>query len=166
MITKICTVCKVEKPLDEFSLSAHNKRDGRKSWCKECCSKKARVHEQKPEVKARTSARQRVRSERPEVKTKKQNEKLKRNYGLDVGVLAVMVLARDGKCDISGEETDLVVDHIHGTQIVRGLISRKRNSGIDLLGDNLEGVLEAADYLVASQFDVFAGIKRQQLKAA
>ena len=34
---KICTKCKILKPLSEYSLSKRAKRDGRQSSCKECC---------------------------------------------------------------------------------------------------------------------------------
>jgi Recombination endonuclease VII len=146
MATKICRGCKIEKSLEDFPL-AQSGRYGRGGQCRECRNEKESARQQKPEAKAREKDRY-----------------YKSSYGLDIGVLAMMVLARDGKCDIGGEETDLVVDHIHGTQIVRGLISRERNAGVGLLGDNLERVLKAADYLVASEFDVFAGIKQKQLQ--
>ena len=41
----------------------------------------------------------------------------------------------------------LQVDHIHGTLIFRGWVCRSCNTGIGALGDNLEGVLQAAIYL-------------------
>jgi hypothetical protein len=34
--SKICTKCRDEKPIDQFSLG--NAPDGRKYWCKKCCS--------------------------------------------------------------------------------------------------------------------------------
>jgi len=39
------------------------------------------------------------------------------------------------------------LDHIHGTTIVRGWLCRACNTGTGKLGDNLEGVLQAAVYL-------------------
>ena len=34
MKTKVCTKCKIEKDIDNFSKS--NKKDGLSYWCKEC----------------------------------------------------------------------------------------------------------------------------------
>ena len=41
----------------------------------------------------------------------------------------------------------LQVDHLHGTFTFRGWLCRDCNTGIGSLGDNLEGVLQAAVYL-------------------
>lgn len=41
----------------------------------------------------------------------------------------------------------LAVDHIHGTNVVRGLVCNKCNRGIGLLGDTQEGLLKAIKYL-------------------
>jgi len=41
----------------------------------------------------------------------------------------------------------LQIDHLHGTFTFRGWLCRECNTGIGSLGDNLEGVLQAAVYL-------------------
>ena len=41
----------------------------------------------------------------------------------------------------------LQIDHLHGTNTFRGWLCRACNSGTGKLGDNLEGVLQAAVYL-------------------
>ena len=41
----------------------------------------------------------------------------------------------------------LQVDHIHGSTTFRGWLCRNCNTGMGTLGDNLEGVLQAAIYL-------------------
>ena len=54
----------------------------------------------------------------------------------------------DGKvCEICGKSSPLVVDHCHVTGAIRGPLCYGCNSGIGLLGDNLEGVLRAVTYL-------------------
>jgi cytochrome c2 len=50
-------------------------------------------------------------------------------------------------CDCCGAKVVLQGDHIHGTLIFRGWVCRSCNTGIGALGDNLEGVLQAAIYL-------------------
>jgi len=51
-------------------------------------------------------------------------------------------------CDCCHKKTkNLEVDHIHGTFIFRGWLCTDCNSGMGKLGDNLEGLLQAAVYL-------------------
>lgn len=52
-------------------------------------------------------------------------------------------------CDCCGLEYSkrLVTDHEHGTTNIRGLLCHSCNTGIGKLGDNLEGLLKAVDYL-------------------
>lgn len=52
-------------------------------------------------------------------------------------------------CDCCGLESSkrLVSDHEHGTTKIRGLLCQSCNTGIGKLGDNLEGLLKAVDYL-------------------
>jgi len=52
------------------------------------------------------------------------------------------------RCDCCHKKTEnLQVDHIHGSTIFRGWLCTGCNSGVGKLGDNLEGVLQAAIYL-------------------
>ena len=43
--------------------------------------------------------------------------------------------------------SSLVVDHVRGTTNPRGWLCRSCNTGMGLLGDNLEGVMNAVKYL-------------------
>jgi len=54
---------------------------------------------------------------------------------------------RPNRCNLCYQRKFLTVDHIHGTAKVRGWLCSACNSGIGSLGDNLEGVLQAAVYL-------------------
>jgi len=50
---KICTKCKIEKPLDGFYNNKSNTSDGKHSWCKRCFLNEQRLRIQKnPEKKA------------------------------------------------------------------------------------------------------------------
>ena len=51
------------------------------------------------------------------------------------------------RCECCHKKTKLELDHIHGTTIFRGWLCRACNPGIGKLGDNLEGLLQAAVYL-------------------
>lgn len=43
---------------------------------------------------------------------------------------------------------NLVVDHDHETGIVRGMLCQSHNKAIGMLGDSVEGVQRALDYLM------------------
>ena len=51
------------------------------------------------------------------------------------------------RCECCHKKTKLELDHIHGTTIFRGWLCKVCNSGMGKLGDNLEGLLQAAVYL-------------------
>ena len=69
--------------------------------------------------------------------------------GVSEGVYAMMLLDQDSRCAICRNKwkRKLYVDHCHQTNRVRGLLCGPCNTAIGLLGDNLEGVLRAVEYL-------------------
>lgn len=52
--TRVCTLCEIEKPLEDFGVSKKVKRDGRTSRCKECERKRNRERSQTAEYKEYT----------------------------------------------------------------------------------------------------------------
>lgn len=53
-------------------------------------------------------------------------------------------------CQLCGRDfsnTQLCIDHDHNTGYVRGIICKACNSGLGLLGDSIEGIQKALDYL-------------------
>ena len=56
----------------------------------------------------------------------------------------------DGRCQCCRLKKALVVDHCHKSQEFRGWLCSDCNGAIGKLGDNLTGVLQAADYLYES----------------
>jgi len=50
-------------------------------------------------------------------------------------------------CDCCHKKVKLVGDHIHGSTIFRGWPCKDCNTGIGLLGDNIEGILQGVVYL-------------------
>ena len=51
------------------------------------------------------------------------------------------------RCNCCNKTKKLEVDHIHGSNTFRGWLCRNCNTGIGVLGDDLEGVLQGAIYL-------------------
>jgi len=91
----------------------------------------------------------RYRAEHPEkVKQTDYRKTLLRRYGLTVEQFEEMAKLQDHRCLIcrNGERT-LFVDHDHNSGRVRGLLCSQCNAGIGLLGDDIERLGSAIDYL-------------------
>lgn len=78
---------------------------------------------------------------------------IKKKYGLTVEEFRELEIEQNYKCACCGiskeqtQQTELYVDHDHLTGEIRGLLCLQCNTGIGILGDNLEGVQKAYDYL-------------------
>lgn len=71
-----------------------------------------------------------------------------RDFRLKSGEATRMREEQGGICACCLKPTDkLVVDHLHGTHHIRGLLCNSCNTGIGKLGDNIEGLERALDYL-------------------
>ena len=94
-------------------------------------------------------------SERAAYATEKKvrrDKKLFKKYGLTAAAFDVLLESQEGRCAIC--RTPLVaegcrthVDHEHVTGKVRGILCGCCNRGIGQLGDSIERVQSAADYL-------------------
>lgn len=77
---------------------------------------------------------------------------LKRHYAMTPEDFSARVKAQVGRCAICETElVDPVVDHDHLTGEVRGLLCKKCNNGLGLLGDTSEMLQRAQDYLTADR---------------
>ena len=97
----------------------HPSTEGRKCGCEECLRERSEMHRYNTIKRIHSSDR----------------EWLVRDQG--------------GRCAICCEvpRRRLVVDHIHGTSLIRGLLCDKCNSGLGKLGDTIEGLERAIEYL-------------------
>ena len=73
--------------------------------------------------------------------------RIERDYNRKSGTVAKMREDQQGLCACCFKEARLVIDHIHGTKHIRGLLCVGCNTAIGKLGDALEGVMRAVDYL-------------------
>lgn len=87
----------------------------------------------------------------------RRNWVLKNKYGISFTDYEYLFEKQKGVCAICGEPPDggestkmLCVDHCHKTGKVRGLLCHKHNSAIGLLGDNVELVRKALEYLLTN----------------
>ncbi len=120
-MVKICTKCKVEKPLDAENFPLHNKtKSGFDSWCRKC----------------RSSYRSETR--RGLYRTMISDEDLKD------------IVTSIKECVICGDSTELVVDHCHSTNKVRGMLCGSCNLGLGKFKDDPELLEFARIYLLAN----------------
>ena len=128
---KICSRCRRNLEVINFTRSKCEK-DGLQRWCREC----RRIHVQKT--------------------TKERREyRLLHVYGISLDAYNKMLVNQGGKCACCGRSDPgghgaFHVDHCHETREVRGLLCTSCNTGIGLLGDNLNSLLRAVRYLEQS----------------
>jgi hypothetical protein len=139
-----CGTCHQIKPYDRFS--PRGRRGDTmvyKSTCKECSASRARAW-------ARENAEQH--------RNTRHARELRETYGISPDDYNEMLSTQGGVCAICGKaetrthgrtgtEFRLAVDHDHETGRVRGLLCQGCNRGIGLLGDNVERLRKAADYV-------------------
>jgi hypothetical protein len=121
VLTKICTKCKVNKPLSAEYFPLHNKvKSGFDSWCKSC--------------------RATYRSE-----TRRGHY---RNIISDKALKNIIETIKE--CVICGAEENLVVDHCHKTNVIRGMLCNHCNRGLGHFRDDPNLLEFAKIYLLAN----------------
>lgn len=119
LLTKSCTKCKMEKPLDAKHFPLHNKtKSGFDSWCREC----------------RSSYRSETR--RGQYRNMISDEALKD------------IIETVKECVICGSTEELVVDHCHKTNIIRGMLCNHCNRGLGHFKDDPDLLEFARIYLL------------------
>ena len=138
---KRCPRCREVKEVSGFHRDSATK-SGYKSACKKCCNAKDR-------------GRKRVRG------TASRRRTLLNRYGLTLAEYDTLLAKQGGVCGVCGQpESDvdrrsgltrsLAVDHCHESGKVRGLLCRKCNHGLGLLGDQADDVRRLLAYLLAA----------------
>lgn len=143
---KVCKTCREEKDINAFCYNKGSKdrlryhcRDCTKNYNKKYWSENRLKH--LPKMRADGWNPRRV------------NYQLIRNYGITLDQYEQMFLDQDGKCAICGqseshpEKKRLAVDHCHKTGKIRGLLCNKHNRILGTLGDSVEELERAIDYL-------------------
>lgn len=109
MLMKICTKCKLLKPLDDFLIDKRN-RGGKRCWCTQCCNKAKKKYNKKYPWKVTYNS----------IKQRCNNIKNKyyKNYG-----------GRDIKCLITTEELKFLWFRDEAYNMKKPSIDRKDNDG-------------------------------------
>lgn len=131
-LTKICTGCKQEKDIEQFSKRSE-RANGRRPKCKDC---NAILHKK---WASKNPSSSRIRN-------------LKSKYGLSAEDYSMLLQSQGGGCAICRRTKDPVkkslhVDHDHQTGKVRGVLCSLCNKGLGFFADNLKLLRNAADYL-------------------
>lgn len=133
---KTCSRCHKSKPVDEFHNNKSSK-DGKQSCCKVCNLSRVKDWQEKNADRFKASW------STPEVTFRQRA----RRYGLSVEELENLIAEFKGVCPLCGRVEDLVIDHCHVTNRVRGLLCGACNKALGVLGDSEEGLMKALDYL-------------------
>lgn len=77
---------------------------------------------------------------------------MRRQYGISMEQFNLLLSMQNGGCAICGKSIDLLrrrmnVDHCHETKKVRGILCTGCNTGLGHLGDSVEGLNRAVEYL-------------------
>ncbi len=107
---------------------------------------KAHYEKNKERIKAQSRAYHRKNREKIRAK------KLKRKFGVSLHEYDLMLTEQKGKCACCGIHQNkltmrFAVDHDHDTGLIRGLLCGNCNTAIGKLGDNIEGLMKALNYL-------------------
>lgn len=130
---KVCTDCKIEKPLDYF-VKRSNRKNGFQPYCKECHKSKMSKIDRKEYTR---------------------NYDLLKSYSITIEGYNELLAKQGGCCSIcninvselKGAKKHLCVDHCHKTGRIRGLLCDKCNRGIGLLQDDTAIIQNALVYL-------------------
>ena len=130
-MTKICSKCKVEKPLKEFS-KRYDRAIGVRSNCKEC--------QRKIDAYKRTTDKG---------KSKYRSSSWKRQgINITYNEYKVKYEVVKGCCEICNKQLpSLCVDHNHSTGKIRGLLCTACNLGIEKFQESVSVLNSAVSYL-------------------
>jgi len=159
---KVCTKCGVNKKNKEF-YKRNMVKSGLVSACKECLSKRNKIHyqENKEHLKKvrrdyynKTKEVGREKSKKYYIKNKNKIKcsELRRNFNITLEDYNNILKRQKNRCAICGIDKcktgrNFAVDHCHKTGNVRGLLCALCNTGIGKLNDDIKLLKKAIKYL-------------------
>jgi hypothetical protein len=189
METKYCPGCKTEKSVAEFTKSSVQS-GGYQSECKECMRGHQKnwlqrhpekvaeyraasnrrmkrkyaldAEHRKKKIKASADWRKKV---GPNVVARlNRRVRLAREYNITIEEADALLVECGGVCEIchNPSKTKLGIDHCHETEGIRGILCRRCNVALAALGDSMEGLMRAVEYL--RRFEVKRQAEREYIK--
>ena len=98
----------------------------------------------KDKIKVRRKARRALNPD------KERNIRYVQKYGITLKDYNDMLTQQNKLCLICKKDLKLYVDHDHTTGVVRGLLCHKCNTGLGMLQDNINNLLNAINYIKES----------------
>lgn len=151
-----CTQCFIEKPKECFS-PEKVKKNGVKSYCKECAKKYHKIrYTNDPEGQRQRSReyRKKIKEDSPKkLFEANRKTKLKRDYNLTLEQYDLMLKEQNGVCFICNQPPSkklLAVDHCHKTNKVRKLLCSKCNTALGLVNDDIIILTNMIKYLITT----------------
>jgi len=141
-----CTKCKDFKLVSGFAKDT-TKRNGLKSWCKDCVNSKRKEHYYANQEHNIARSKEYKQNNVDKVKASNRNTKLKRAYGITQEQFLEMSIKQEHKCACCGRETKLVVDHCHTTGAVRELLCNNCNTALGLLNEDNTIIQSLSNYI-------------------
>ena len=134
IVNRVCPTCGIEKDLETGYYNKKNRPGGKDYECKECRKKQYAKWLDTVGGRKHTTAQKR--------------QIIYNKYGLGKEGYEQLLKDQDNKCACcSVVMRKPVIDHNHISGKVRGLLCSRCNTGIGQLGDTLEGLLQAVEYL-------------------
>lgn len=144
-MTKVCTLCKEEKPLTQYRSRGGSQPHLLKSRCNDCLSM---LH--KDWCYNNTDKVRQYRA-KDEWTLKKRCAR----HGITEQEFWTIYEEQDGCCAVCDKEIEAegsAIDHNHTTGDVRGILCKNCNRALGLFGDSPSTLLQAAAYLMAKGF--------------
>lgn len=79
--------------------------------------------------------------------TRGRAQKLHKRYGISEADYNQMLAAQQGRCGICHRYRQLIVDHSHATEQVRGLLCSHCNSALGFFEESIEALQSAIAYI-------------------
>lgn len=141
MEIRICTGCKKEKSIDEFGI----KRGKKNPRCKQCHNDYYQNYWKNTEAydKHKKNIQDRRKADPLTHRASK--------YKLTKQQLINLIDKYDGMCWLCKDKKATCIDHCHITKKVRGILCTSCNTGLGKLGDSVEGLQRAIEYIRAAE---------------
>lgn len=155
-MNKICALCKVEKPFEDFHKSNGNK-NGLCSYCKHCNKLKIREWKKRNPDKYKkiyNKAWIKYRETNKEGYERRKIYNICRRYGISVEEYNRLQELQSYKCLIcerEGNNRILSVDHDHTTGKVRGLLCNNCNIALGIFKEDIPIMKKAIKYLESNK---------------
>lgn len=153
--TKLCTVCKLEKPIDKFGWKRQKTLYGismlKQSACNPCRVDLDVEYKRRKGVPVKVKRTEESKKRRTKEAMRRFNLKFK--FGLTIEDYSLLLEAQDGVCAICGKDQlakegkNLSVDHCHSTLKIRGLLCTSCNTMLGLTMEKTEVLYKAIEYI-------------------